>query len=348
MLLSRFYRDRDGAIAPMFAAMLVPLIGLAGAAVDYSRAAAARTDLQASLDATVLMLSKEAGGLTSEQLQQRATEYFQALFKRPEAKGVTVTPTYTVQNGTPTIKLAATGSVDTIVMHILGNKTTDLGSSSEVTWGYRKLEVALALDNTGSMASNNKMTELKKAAKALVDTLQKASRKDGDIKIAVIPFNTDVNVGTDKVNANWIDWTDWDSVNGDCSQKKYTTQGECLANLKIWTAHAHNTWNGCVTDRDKNLLLVTLDYDVTDVAPDTLLKKGAVPGASGQPLSGANAAAYVGLGHDHQQDRCDDPERQYQRHHRHGLGMARAHHRCAVDRGVGAGLRSRQGADPAH
>ena len=35
--------DQRGGVAPIFALAIVPIIGLAGAAVDYSRAAAARS-----------------------------------------------------------------------------------------------------------------------------------------------------------------------------------------------------------------------------------------------------------------------------------------------------------------
>jgi hypothetical protein len=190
-----------------------------------------------------------------------------------------VTPTYTSQGGTSTIKLAVTGSVDTLFMRLLGNPTMDLGTSSEVTWGFKRLEVALALDNTGSMDKLDKMIELKKAAKSLVETLQKASKKDGDIKIAVIPFNTDVNVGTDKANATWIDWGDY----GECSKKKHKTKAACIADLGLWTPEAPKNWNGCVADRDKDLLLLTLDYDVQDTSPDALLNKALFPAHQASP-----------------------------------------------------------------
>jgi von Willebrand factor type A domain len=124
---------------------------------------------------------------------------------------------------------------------------------------------------------------LKKAAKALLDTLQKAAPKDGDIKVAIIPFNTDVNVGTDKVNAKWIDWADWNANNGTCSDSDYTTKSTCLSHLKTWTPHDHSKWNGCVMDRDKNVLLVTTDYDVKDTPPDTVLKKALFPAHQADP-----------------------------------------------------------------
>ena len=53
----------------------------------------------------------------------------------------------------------------------------NLSVSTEVVWGVKKLELALALDVTGSMASNNKMTELKKAAKSLLTTMKRPPRR---------------------------------------------------------------------------------------------------------------------------------------------------------------------------
>ena len=50
----------------------------------------------------------------------------------------------------------------------------------------------------------------------------------------------------------WIDWTAWDQANGTCSSSSYTTYNTCISPSKTWTHKNHNTWNGCVTDRDQN------------------------------------------------------------------------------------------------
>ena len=60
---SRFIEDRAGGAAPIFALGIIPIIGLVGAAVDYSRGNAARTAMLASLDATALMLSRDAANM---------------------------------------------------------------------------------------------------------------------------------------------------------------------------------------------------------------------------------------------------------------------------------------------
>ena len=56
-VLSQFLRDRRASIAPIFALAIIPILGLVGSAVDYSRANAARTAMQAALDTTALTLS---------------------------------------------------------------------------------------------------------------------------------------------------------------------------------------------------------------------------------------------------------------------------------------------------
>jgi hypothetical protein len=49
-LLLRFLGNRDAGVAPMMALAALPLFGAVGAAVDYSRAASARTAMQAALE----------------------------------------------------------------------------------------------------------------------------------------------------------------------------------------------------------------------------------------------------------------------------------------------------------
>ena len=92
---SRFFADQRGGVAPMFALGLVPMIGVAGAAIDYSRANATRTAMQATLDSTALMIAKEAQQqlVTPAQASSRATTLFNAAFSRPDLQGLQVTAT---------------------------------------------------------------------------------------------------------------------------------------------------------------------------------------------------------------------------------------------------------------
>ena len=253
MSLACFLRNRKGGVAPMLALAAIPLIGAVGAAVDYSRANSTRTAMQAALDSTALMLSRDAQTLSTGALGTKTTAYFNALFHRPEALNVQVTPHFSSpQEGSFVLKIDGSAAVNTMFWRLMGQQQVNITATGEVVWGIKKLNLALALDNTGSMASSNKMTALKEAAHNLLNTLQKAEKVPGDIKVSIIPFAVDVNVGTQNVSSSWIDWTDWNSQNGTCSKSSYTNQSSCLSHTGTWTPHSHSLWNGCVMDRDQN------------------------------------------------------------------------------------------------
>src|SRR5687768_15932598 len=99
MLLKRFHKDRRGGVAPMFALAIIPVIGMVGAAVDYSRANSVKAAIQSALDATTLGMAKLAPTLTQSELQTKTATYFNAVFNRPEAKNLVITPTYSTTDG---------------------------------------------------------------------------------------------------------------------------------------------------------------------------------------------------------------------------------------------------------
>ncbi len=180
MSLAQFLRNRKGGVAPMLALAAIPLIGAVGAAVDYSRANSTRTAMQAALDSTALMLSRDAQTLSTGALGTKATAYFNALFHRPEALNVQVTPHFSSpQQGSFVLKIDGSAAVNTMFWRLMGQQQVNITASGEVVWGIKKLNLALALDNTGSMASSNKMTALKEAAHNLLNTLQKAEKVTG-------------------------------------------------------------------------------------------------------------------------------------------------------------------------
>src|SRR5947209_19764109 len=138
MLLSRFLRERRGGVAPMFAIAVIPMIGLTGAAIDYSRANSVRTGMQAAIDATALAMAKLAPTLTASQLQTQTTAYFNAMFNHPEAKNLVITPTYTTAGGSQ-LTISVSGSMDTSFMRIMGFSTLNVGSKSTVNGGKTRL-----------------------------------------------------------------------------------------------------------------------------------------------------------------------------------------------------------------
>jgi Flp pilus assembly protein TadG len=257
-----FRNDRRGNVAVMFAMAVLPIVGIVGAAVDYSRANSARTELQSALDSTALMLSKEAATDTSAQLQANAAKYFNALFTLKSAGDVQLSVSFT-QSGGSAVTVTGSLSVPTSFLGVIGYNNIVIGGSSTAKWGATRLRVALVLDNTGSMAFSGKMTALKTATKNLLTQLKGAASVNGDVYVSIIPFSKDVNVGASNYNANWIDWSDWDADNGvdtkvtSCTTAVTGKSGKAkkkCANTTTWVPYSHSTWNGCITDRDR-------DYD---------------------------------------------------------------------------------------
>ena len=142
---------------------------------------------------------------------------------------------------------------------ILGQSAINLSASSEVLWGIKKLNLALVLDNTGSMAQSAKMTNLKTAAHNLLTTLQTAAKKPGDVQVAIVPFATDVNVGTGNVSASGSIGPNGTPPTALAARRH--TPRKAPARRPARSGHpSHSTWNGCVDDRDQN-------NDVTNTAP---------------------------------------------------------------------------------
>ena len=234
--IRRFTSARGGNVAITFALTLIPILGMVGAAVDYSHANSVKAAMQAALDSAALMLSKEATSDTSSQLQTNAQKYFNALFTRPEATSVTVTATYTSIGGSQ-IMVNGSANVPTSFLGVIGYHNIAVNATSTAKWGSSRLRVALVLDNTGSMADAGKIGALKTATANLLTQLKNAASTNGDVYVSIIPFVKDVNLGGGNYNSDWIYWDDaaksdtksWDANNGTCSLSGYSTRSSCVA-----------------------------------------------------------------------------------------------------------------------
>ena len=264
-------RDRHGNVAITFAFAMLPILGLVGAAIDYSHAISIRVALQAALDSTALMLSKQAPSLNAKQLQSTAQNYFNGVFQRPEAQNVSITATYTTSGGSQVI-VGGSAAMTTNFMQILGYNSLTVTGTSTVTWGMSKLRLALVLDNTGSMAQSGKMPALQNASHQLLQQLQNAAQNPNDIQVAIVPFTTDVNIGNGNKNNGWLKWS-------------YSATNPFGAATTVTTDPA--TWTGCVTDRDQS-------YDVQNTNP---AGSSAVEIPADNPLFGC-PPQIMALGHD--------------------------------------------------
>jgi Flp pilus assembly protein TadG len=257
--LVRLLRDERGSLVPVFAIILLVLIGMIGMGIDYTRGSFANAKMQAALDATALALSSNAATISQSALTSEANTLFSSIYTGSRLMTPAVTATYS-NTGGPQIVLTGTATLPTTFLNLPPFKLSsiNLSASSTIAWGQSRLRVALVLDNTGSMADSGKIGALQTATKNLLNQLQSVVVNTGDVYVSIIPFVKDVNVGSTYSGASWIDWTDWEANNGTCSRGSATTQSSCNY---TWTPASHSTWNGCITDRGNSNGPSSANYD---------------------------------------------------------------------------------------
>jgi Flp pilus assembly protein TadG len=220
--MRRFAGARSGNIAMILGLSLIPLSLAVGVGLDMSRAMITRNRIGTALDAAGLAVGAQPS-LSVDAMQKLAQEYFRANYTADaNAYGTPSPVAVTRPQNSQTITLSTDVAMPTTLMQIVGIKTMSLHVSSQITWGQTKLWVALALDNTGSMCepgsqpcdtplTTSKIYALKEATHDLLQMLENAAANDGDVKVSIVPFSKDVNVGTANVNKSWIDWSDWEA-----------------------------------------------------------------------------------------------------------------------------------------
>lgn len=202
-MLRKFLESRSGNFAILSGVTMIPLCLAAGLAVDYSRHHSAQRHLQEMADATSLALAS-----TREQnqarLEQLANDYLAANRTSSRVQEVQVA---SVVATTESVDVDLRGSIPTTFMGIAGYHTLDVGASALAERATRgTVEVSLVLDNTKSMeatagSATTRIAALKSAAAELVDALLKNG--DTSVRIALVPYADNVNVGLAYRNASW-------------------------------------------------------------------------------------------------------------------------------------------------
>jgi Flp pilus assembly protein TadG len=130
MLFSEFLKHRTGGVGPLVALSAIPLFGAVGAAVDYSRANAAKAAMQAAVDSTALALSKDGSTPAATGTTASGEGYFKAAFTRPEVYDVQVASRIEPIPGGYSAKVSASGSVKTTFATVIGIPSVQVSASA--------------------------------------------------------------------------------------------------------------------------------------------------------------------------------------------------------------------------
>lgn len=273
-----FWRSRDGNVAMMFAACIIPLLIGGGVALDFMRAGQVRTELGEASDAGLLAAARSKlldPTLTTAAATAIARKYFDSN-RHDRAEIEIQTFVFNYDAATRTYSLVVTGRVKTAVLGVVGREWMPINIRSEAKIAPpRILETVLVLDNTQSMAGA-KIDALKDAARNLVDDLMNGSGTN--VKVGVVPFSQYVNVGLSRRSEPWLsvpaDYTDTgtachndypDRTDSNCVTTTSTcysdgfpyscTHTSCDTNwgTPVTTCGPYSTphvWRGCVGSRN--------------------------------------------------------------------------------------------------
>jgi Flp pilus assembly protein TadG len=282
-LLSRFRNAVTGNVAMMYALALVPTVGAAGAAVDLGQAMVVRQRLGEATDAAALALGSMVN-LTDAQKQAKALEFINANIP---GSALGDTASVVVTTGDNTITVRATATVDTAFMGLLGVDELEVSTESEVTRESRGMEVAMVLDNTGSMGSSGKLPALKNAMTSMINILWGNNPNPEKLRMGLVPFSETVRLDIPTATAGgWIDTTGtalWARLHFNNNMHPWS----------VWQsmAAASPKWAGCVEARPNGL--EELDTAPSAAQPNTRWVPFFQPD---EPDNGGYAANYLNDG----------------------------------------------------
>ncbi len=221
--IGRFGMGRAGSAALLFAAAAVPLVGMVGIAVDYSRAFLLRSRLMTAIDAGAL-----AGGkiLTSPAAaEQDVAMYVAANIPAGYLGAIIAAPTVAIDQANQRVAVAISATLPTTFLRILRVDTLQVTAANQVQRTNAGLELALVLDVTGSMASDDRIGQLRSSASDLVNILfGPSATPPGNLWVAIAPYAAEINIGPG--HADWL-------AAGSYSAGKWAPQG----------------WRGCTLAR---------------------------------------------------------------------------------------------------
>ncbi|MEX3014307.1 pilus assembly protein TadG-related protein [Gymnodinialimonas hymeniacidonis] len=187
----RFAKKEEGTVTAFAVLMFILMVGASGIAIDVMRYETQRTQLQYTLDRAILAAASltqpydpegvvrnyfEISGIEDYRLDVRVDEGLN--FRRVHAY--------------------AELEVRSMFMSLFGVRVMTSPAIGAAEERVRNIEVSMVLDISGSMGSNNRMTNMRPAARDFVTevlTANETLNADNLVSVSIVPYNGRVNGG---------------------------------------------------------------------------------------------------------------------------------------------------------
>ena len=187
---ARFGRDEEGSLLIFGLFCFVIMLLVAGISLDLMRFEERRTTLQNTVDRAVLAAADLNQTMDPKTV---VTDYFvKAGLTPPNPNDIIVNQGNF--NEWRTVEARVTETMPTWFMNMVNIKELSTPANGVAEERIGQVEISLVLDVSGSMASNNKLANLKVAAKEFIDTMFD-SVEVGKISMSIVTYDTQVSVG---------------------------------------------------------------------------------------------------------------------------------------------------------
>jgi Flp pilus assembly protein TadG len=191
-----FAKGEDGSLLVLGMMMFLIMAMMGGLAIDLMRYEQRRTQLQQTLDRSVLAAAAMNQKLTGESV---VTDYFAKAGMADKLDSVLVDKGDNYRIVTAT----ASSKMDTYFMHMMGVDELEADTAAVAEQRVSNIEVSMVLDISGSMGGS-RINKLRPAAKEFVTTVL-AAAEAGHVSISIVPYNAQVDIGKsmmDSFNVN--------------------------------------------------------------------------------------------------------------------------------------------------
>ncbi|MDQ2089452.1 TadE/TadG family type IV pilus assembly protein [Marimonas arenosa] len=186
--LRTFRRDESGVMIAYSVVFFLIMLIIGGIGVDFMHYEMKRTRLQNTLDRAVLAAAD------MQQPLDPAAVVEDYLAKAGLNATLTAAPTVNAGLNYRDVTAGATLIVPTQFIHMLGFDSLVAPALAQAEEKIEAVEIALVLDISGSMGSNNRLVNLKPAAREFIDAVMDLTQAGG-VSVSIVPYNTQVNAG---------------------------------------------------------------------------------------------------------------------------------------------------------
>lgn len=197
-MFAEFKNDSRGNVFMIFALILVPMMAVAGFAIDFQQTVKRKAKVQLVLDSSVLAAAKvKQTGASDDIVKLSVQQFLDAQIAG--LGGLSCDPAVVVlYEESEEIDANIRCRQDTSLMKVVGHDEMSFKVISGSEYGIDKIDVAFMFDISGSMNSSSRLTNLKTAAQDAVDVLlpDGASQELLDkTRLAMVSYNAMVNAG---------------------------------------------------------------------------------------------------------------------------------------------------------